>query len=471
MKLVNLFWVLLCCGSIQAQVSQLELLGHWRDPSIIGSAAYNNAFNECWGIWKDGREYAIIGSTYGTHFIDITDPRKPIEVAKVKGGTSGASVIHRDYDDIQCYLYAVCDEGSTSTLQIIDFSDLPNAVKVVYDSDALFTRSHNIYIDIPAAKLYTAAESGMSGRFALGLYDISEPTKPVLLGHYNRFGNISANHVHDVFARNDTAYLNCGYDGFAIMDFSNPVNPKSIYTLGPTEYPHSGYNHSGWLSPDGSKYLMADENHGSPLKLFDMSSKDAIRITSFLGVQKNNDEIPHNPLVSCDYAYVAYYYDGLQVYDIRDVNNPQRVAYYPTCSIPNRRSYEGAWGTYPYFPSGNIAVADMQDGLFVVKGVETPCNVVQSCSTISSTDRKESMGTSVRIYPNPTNQMLQIETSLHVSDAVCVDMLGKKYTVDIPSGQVSVRTVDLQLIPPGSYWFIVTSTSGSFHKQMIHIFP
>ena len=59
----------------------------------------------------------------------------------------GGGVIHRDYHDFSGYLYIVCDEGSSSTLQIIDITNLPNSVNTVYDSDILFTRAHNIFID------------------------------------------------------------------------------------------------------------------------------------------------------------------------------------------------------------------------------------------------------------------------------------------------------------------------------------
>ena len=44
-------------------------------------------------------------------------------------------------------IYIVCDEGNSSTLQIIDISNLPNSVTTVYDSDSLFQKSHNIFID------------------------------------------------------------------------------------------------------------------------------------------------------------------------------------------------------------------------------------------------------------------------------------------------------------------------------------
>lgn len=400
---------LICFNTTCAQPKKLKLLGHWRDSSVVGSTIYDNAFNEAWGFWVNGKEYGVIGSTSGTHIIDVTDPENIFERILIPGASNGPHVIHRDYDDYACYLYAVCDEGQSS-LQIIDISQLPDTAFVVYDSKEFMIRVHNIFIDIPKARLYTCAEAGPNGFFALGIYDISNPAKPVFVGHYNQFGDITASHVHDAYVRNDTAYLNCGPNGLAIMDFSDPGNPQAILTLKPNEYPHAGYNHSGWLTPDGFTYIMADENHGLPLKVFDLHDIRNGKVVSTLFASKDTLIcIPHNPLVSCDYAYVSYYYDGLQVYNIKDPEHPVLEAFYPTSTLPNLRSYKGSWGNYPYLPSGNIVVADMQNGLFVVEGVEKPCNIVYSCRQSTSV-KNDLHSKEFQYYPNPADETLIIKT-------------------------------------------------------------
>ncbi|MBK7232595.1 MAG: choice-of-anchor B family protein [Saprospiraceae bacterium] len=451
MKYCFFFFTLLSFFKINCQAVQLELLGRWRDPDVLGSSAYNNAFNEVYGAWVNNREYAIIGSTYGTHFIDVTNPTDPKEVYRVKGGSSGTHIIHRDYRTYQCYLYAVCDEGSLSTLQIMDLSYLPDSVHMVYDTNSLFVRSHNIYIDVPKARLYTSAETGIDGRYALGLYDISNPTQPKLLGHYSQFGNIEAGHVHDCYVINDTAYLNCGNDGFAVMDFSNYLAPKSLYTLTPTEYPFAGYNHSGWLTPDGSKYVMADETHGSPMKLIHFGDWSEIKITSLMGVVRDDKEIPHNPLVSCDYAYVSYYYDGLQVYDITKPNMAERKYYYPTSLLPNIKSYEGAWGVYPFLPSGNILVADMQRGLFVVKGVEKACNVVKTCQTISGQNDKSSESSDILIHPNPSQDQLNVSSKNPIKAIEIFTLTGQKIYSQMGYFNNGLNEINTQTLANGIY--------------------
>ncbi len=463
----NKLIVIICCFTLvcaNSQVKKLNLLGHWRDPNVVGSSAYDNAFNEAWGFWVNGHEYGVIGSTSGTHIIDVTDPKNLFERYLIKGAFNGPDVIHRDYDDYRCYLYAVCDEGSSS-LQIIDISNLPDTAIVVYDSREFMTRVHNIFIDIPKARLYTCAEDGKDGFFALGLYDIIDPEKPKFIGHYNKFGDITAAHVHDAYARNDTVYLNCGPSGFAIMDFHDPSNPKPILTLKPNEYPNSGYNHSGWLTPNGKTYVMADENHGLPLKVFDLTDIVNGKVVSLLYPAKDTAiAIPHNPLVSCNYAYVSYYYDGLQVYNIKNPSKPVLEAFYPTSNLRNNLSYKGSWGNYPYLPSGNIVIADMQNGLFVVEGVEKPCNSVYSCNPVGTSDG--SIHKELRIYPNPASNTIHITTDvmLDFQQYQIFDARGSLIESKQLKESGPDTNINLDGLPIGFYWLKLTTKD---HQQFV----
>ncbi|MCP4121267.1 MAG: choice-of-anchor B family protein [Bacteroidetes bacterium] len=346
------------------------LLGTWSDAELVGSNTYNNIYNEVWGIHYGGREYAVVGSTAGTHFIDVTNPATAFEAHFVAGAESGGHIIHRDFHDQNGYLYAVADEGNSS-LQIIDFRGLPDAIDVVYDSDALMSRSHNIFIE--GNTLYAfATYNGLGGSYAMRLYDISNPVLPVFVAEYNKFGDLTAGHVHDAYVRNNIAFLNCGGDGMAIVDFTNRLSPLTLFTL--KSYPHQGYNHSGWLTDDGNYYYMADETHAADLKVMDVSDPcNATVIDTFNAEVSNIWSITHNQIVACDYLYTSYYYEGLQIFDISDPTDPQKILYYDTYTGPDQQYYKGAWGVYPLLPSGNILVSDMQSGLFIVEGPGDNC--------------------------------------------------------------------------------------------------
>ena len=385
------------------------LLYNWQDTTLVGSWAYNNTYNECWGLEVNGSEIAIIGSTDGTHFFDVTDPANATQVAYVAGAYQGGGVIHRDYHDFQGYLYVVCDEGSSSTLQIIDISTLPDSVTTVYDSNALLTKSHNIYIDTATAKLYACASNT-----AMDVYDLHTPTAPELIYSYNGVG-----HVHDAFVRNDSAYLNCGNDGFRIFDFST-VNqmgdqPTLLGTL--TSYPDAGYNHSGWLSDDGTVYAMQDENHGYDVKLLDVSDFNNISVLSTFSSGVDPQSMAHNGIIKGDKLYIPYYHDGLRVFDISDPTNPVQTWEYDTYAPSSHASYKGAWGVYPYLPSGNIIVSDMQTGLYIIDITSATTHIIETA--ISN-----------NIYPNPVNNHFTIKNNkadnLKLFNSLGTEVMNKK---------------------------------------------
>ena len=385
----KLFYTLiysLILTNIQAQQTA-TLLYNWQDTSLVGSWAYDNTYNECWGLVVNDREFAIIGSTAGTHFFDITDPTNSLEVAFVEGGYTGGGVIHRDYHDFSGYLYIVCDEGNSSTLQIVDITNLPNSVNTVYDSNALFTKSHNIYIDTATAKLYACASNS-----AMDVYDLNIRTNPTLIYSYNGVG-----HVHDAFVRNDSAYLNCGNDGLRVFDFSN-VNqwgdqPTLLGSL--TSYPDAGYNHSGWLNNDGTIYIMQDENHGYDVKILNVSDLNNITVLSTFNSGVDPNSMAHNGIIKDNLVYVPYYHDGLRVFDISDPNNPMQTWKYDTYLPDNHNSYKGAWGVYPYLPSQNIIISDMQTGLYIIKLENSNTNIIK-------------INVENDIYPNPATNKFTI---------------------------------------------------------------
>jgi choice-of-anchor B domain-containing protein len=347
-----------------------------------------------------GVEYGVIGSTMGTHFIDIsTNPSNTTEKSFIAGTYQGVGVIHRDYFSYKNYLYAVCDEGAgTSTLQIMDFSTLPDSVHLAYNSLQLFSGSHDIFIDTVAARMYVCISRKTNAFYALEIYDIQQPTQPVLLGSYNSWSGTPIGHVHDCYVKNNIAYLHCGYDGFHIVDFTNPTSPVLLGSL--TVYPFSGYNHSGWMANDGIHYYMADEDHSYPMKVLDVSDPSDIKVVkNFDAGSTNPYSIPHNQMVKGDYLYVSYYYDGLQIYDIKNPADPIRVCEYDTYPSPHNPSYEGAWGVYPYLPSGKILVIDMQTGLYTL---DIPTTI-----KVEDTHKTES---GISVFSQPFEKSIHIQS-------------------------------------------------------------
>tara|TARA_B110000027_G_C16081461_1_gene283829 strand:+ start:136 stop:1353 length:1218 start_codon:yes stop_codon:yes gene_type:complete len=327
----------------------VNLLFHWDDPTIPAEPIYNLNYNEVWGVAINEREYAIIGSTIGTHIFDVTDPINSTQVEFIPGASG--QVIHRDYHDYQGYLYIVCDEGP-GTLQIANLNQLPDSATVVYDSNNLFSRTHNIFIDTLNGILYNTDG---------GLYSLENPEDPIEIVDLN-IGSLF-DHGHDLYVRNDTAFWHSGPTGLHIYDFSlDMVNPTFLGSFSLGEY-----NHSGWLNNEGNIYVFAEETFNTDVQICDVSDLANINIISSVNSGGGSNSIPHNVIIKDDYLYISYYHDGLYIFDISDPVNPSLVGFYdtePGPSIPY--SWHGAWGVYPFLPSGNILVSDTRHGLFIM---------------------------------------------------------------------------------------------------------
>lgn len=464
-----------------AQVEEGNLLGRWSDPSLVGSNAYDNTYNEIWGVARGGKEYAVLGSTAGTHFIDVTDPSNPTEAFFIAGNDNGGIIIHRDYHDYGDYLYMVADEGN-STLQILDLSHLPDSLPVVYDSNELFRQAHNIFIDSTQSMLYCfATKGGPQSYSALRLYYIEDPLNPEFVGEFNEFGGLSAGHVHDGFVRDGIAFLNCGNDGFALVDFTIPTAPitKSILTT----YQQQGYNHSGWLSESCDYYYMADESHNRDIKVVDVRNPCEVQVTStFDEGTPVSGTIPHNQVVACNYLYVSYYYNGLQVYDISNPAQPERVMHYDTSPLPLRNSYEGAWGVYPFLPSGNILVSDMQEGLFIIEAIDSGCNSTAatpdgvcevSCDATPTSDIDQNVE-SVNLAPLPAQQFIEVKLTLKQSqrnvNIDIIDINGRQIerlgTYDFHASQNQL-SLDLPNLAKGLYLLQFSNADLQFTEKLI----
>ncbi|MEZ4985084.1 MAG: T9SS type A sorting domain-containing protein [Saprospiraceae bacterium] len=67
-------------------------------------------------------------------------------------------------------------------------------------------------------------------------------------------------------------------------------------------------------------------------------------------------------------CFLSYYHDGVVVYDISNPTDVTLHAYYDTeTTNTNYSGYQGAWGVYPFLPSGKIIASDVLNGLFVLE--------------------------------------------------------------------------------------------------------
>lgn len=364
-KLFTLIGLIASVNYVQGQISQnISLLSNWSDPAVVAEPTYSAKYNGCFG-WTapDGKEYAIIGSTSGTYFVEITDPANPVLRDYVPGRRGNC--IWREFKTYQNYCYMVSDDSPPNSFQIADLSYLPDSVHLVHNSNTIFERAHTIYVD--GDKLYAGSVTKADNTYyGMAVYSLANPANPTLLRNIEQ-DHPGAGTIHDMFVRNDTVYASAGYGGLFIYKFNASTGFTLLQSL--TTYSEQGYNHSSSLTSDGQTLIMTDEvPAGLGVKAVDVSNLSNISVSSTF--RSTPGATAHNPYnIGNNRTVIAYYMDGVQIFDISNPQNPVRTGYYDTypdngSSYPNP-AYKGAWGAYVDFPSGTIIVSDMQYGLFM----------------------------------------------------------------------------------------------------------
>ena len=360
-----LFVFLLQSTIVSAQSKNIAFLDNWQDTSLISNSSqvrYSGLFT----FSKEAEEYAVIGTTEGASFLQLLENNELLFIDNIEGRYVSTQAITREYNYYQNYIYAIGDEGDAS-LQIIDVSYLPDSVKLIKEiQDERVGKAHTIHIDSVNALLYLCSVTPIVNGQALGLvplrvFSLEDPLEPLLL--WEGFEELAE--VHDMELREQIAILNCGYDGIRVYDFSNPIAP--IYLSNLEFYQNQGYNHQGSLSPDKRTYVFADETPGTRVKKCAVSSNYDLQIQHNFGVPDSPyPKTPHNIYITNNLAYVAYYNDGLKIYDLR-TNPPIEIAAYDThVDLPgNTFSMWGAWGVSANLKSKRVVVSDRISGLFL----------------------------------------------------------------------------------------------------------
>lgn len=328
--------VLVAASSLEAQNTTLR--------SHLDSYS---SYNDIWGYHDpvSHREIAILGTFSGTSFVETTNPASPVEL-KFIARSSSTWADHRTY---QQYAYIVTEGGGG--LQIVDLSDLDN-IQLVATSTASFQSAHNIHIDEGAGLAYIpGANTGMP---VLHLANPTAPTEPY---------NYTFNYCHDAYAFQGIGLLSEIYAGdLRIVDTSNL--PGSGFTNRGNYGTPGNFTHNAWGNADNTIAVTTDEVTGGKLAVWDISSPASATLLS--QYTDNPSAIIHNALIQDNIAHISYYTEGYVAVDISDPSSPVKLGQYDTYPGPSG-GFNGAWGVYPFQPSGVIYVSDIGTGLYVLE--------------------------------------------------------------------------------------------------------
>lgn len=423
--------------------------------------------SDCWGfVTKSGREIAIMGKANGHGFVDITDPTNPVVI----GFIGSASSFWHDVKVVGDYAYAVNEGGNG--IQVIDISDADNGnIRLVRNvTQGGHSTTHNIIANEDSGWLYICGANVANG--GLVAVDISDPENPTFAGQW------SNRYVHDAqvvtmtqgpFAGREIAFCFNGEFGIDILDVTNKSN---ITRLGGGTYPLLRYCHQGWISEDEQWLYVNDElDEGSTVsvtttrvfRIYDPNytgpaqNEPSLTNPVFVGTFTTGiTAVDHNLYIDEGVIFQANYQSGLRVFDAtQNPASPTEIAFFDTFPQSDQARFNGAWSVYPFFPSGNIIVSDIESGLFVFRldvGPSANSILLDVASVPSQANPQQPITITATATPNNTSisgEGVRLAYTVGDSDEIEIPMTPtenlNEFQATIP-GQDCFQTIGVRVI-------------------------
>jgi choice-of-anchor B domain-containing protein len=342
--------------------------------------------NDIWG-WEDpetGHEYALVGLSNQTSFVDVTDPENPVYLGRLLLTDTARPNVWRDMKVYKDHAFIVADGANQHGMQVFDLRQLRDydgtpaefEMTAYYDNIA---SAHNIVINEETGFAYSVGSSSGGETCGGGLHmiDIREPANPTFAGCFadGNSGRRGTGYSHDaqcvVYRGPDADYagheicLGSNETALSISDVTDKSNPVSIAIA---SYPNVAYAHQGWLTDDHRFFYMNDEGdepqglvEGTRTLVWDLEDLDEPQLVA--EHIATTTETDHNLYVKGDLMYQSNYGAGFRVLDVSNRADPVEVAYFDTSPAEGG----GSWSNYPYFKSGTLIVTDMASGLFILR--------------------------------------------------------------------------------------------------------
>ncbi len=430
-----------------------------------------------WGFvdQNDGREYAVIGLGNGTGVVDVTDPVNPRQVVTIPGNSSPwrEVKIYQSFDAgsnrFRAFSY-ITTEAPNSGLQVIDLSGLPaTAALVTTLSDT--GSQHTAYISnidyatnmaLPGAEAFLYLAGSDIGSGAWRVYSLANPAQPQFIAA----APSGTEYVHDATSLliTDARAAQCGvghnpcevYVDFNenTVDLWDVTDKAAPIQLSSTTYSDASYTHSGWPTADQRHIFVHDETEelfrGLFTQIYTMNVDDLRNpfiVGSYQGPDTTTD---HNGYTKGSFLYVSHYRRGLVVFDVSDPEELLEVASFDTFLAPanNSAGTDGAWGVYPFFPSGTVVISDISNGLFVLR--DHAATLAQNAGRIAYA------GTTAQVAENGADARVIVRRNGGTAGAVSIDFAttdlsataGNDYTttngtLNWASGDMTDRTITI----------------------------
>jgi len=353
--------------------------------------------NDIWG-WTDpqtGKEYALVGLTNGTEFVDVSNPMQPVLLGKLP--TQTVATVWRDIKVYQNHAFIV-SEARNHGMQVFDLTHLRGLsgdASRTFEADAHYdgvTNVHNIVINEDSGFAYAVGAGSKSGLPAecgapgFHVINIQDPMNPTFAGCFSDASKdtgpvVAPGYTHDAQCINydgpDPDYRGreiCVGSNEDVVTFFDVSDKSRVRIISMAEYPSDAYTHQNWFTED-RRFVLAndelDEQNGfvatQRTMIFNVEDLDS---PEFVGVYDSGlTTIDHNLYIHGNRAYESNYQSGLRILDLSGIASGtlREVGYFDTYPQSTEIGFAGQWSNYPYFESGIVVANDSNNGLFVLR--------------------------------------------------------------------------------------------------------
>ncbi|HSH03838.1 MAG TPA: choice-of-anchor B family protein [Anaerolineae bacterium] len=432
--------------------------------------------NDIWG-WTDplsNREFAIMGRTDRTVFVEVTDPINPVYIGYLPTEGTGSSA----WRDIKVYQHyaLIVSELSGHGLQIFDLTKLLTATPpTTFTKDAHyggFGNAHNVIVNEDTGYAYVAASNTCNN--GLHMININQPLNPQPAGCVDTIQYIGdaqcviyngrdVQHIGKeiCFATNRP---NVTVNALAIIDVTNKGNPQ---LLSQTFYANGNFVHQNWLTEDHAYILLSDRldefnrDHSTRTRIFDLTDLDSVPAPAIY--DGPTEAIDHNLYTKGHSLYAANYRAGLEITDLSNIatNNLTQIGNFDVYPADNISQTNGAWSNYPYFQSDIVVVSHIEQGLFILQPTLPPdfnLNTKDVAIDVCNTDSGQSYFSLDDIYGYTGNVTINV-AGIPAGATGSFD----NNSPTVPGG--ATLTVNNTSAALGNYLLTITATDGSITSQ------
>ncbi|MCA9733669.1 MAG: T9SS type A sorting domain-containing protein [Deferribacteres bacterium] len=332
------------------------------------SYGYNNH------IALNGNHLYLADASYGEIYIfDITDVENPQElnkterVAQIGSMKIGENYLYvarvNNYSDYftGLQILSLDDPANPTQASFIATPEVLSSLKISEEKKEAYFGGYNVFIlDItdksnPKIKTiiqtraqindFTIVDNYMftaMNEDGFGIYDITDPTAPEQVGHYNTAQLGSGQflgYARSVTIKDNYAFVAISYAGLVVLDIADKTNPKFVTRL--SEYGgHGMYRDGDYLYV--SKFVFGRY-------IVDISDPINTKIIA----DPEEFDIPGGLFVRDNYAYIAD--TTLHVFDVADKSNPVEIS----------STHTGVRGYIKIFGNRAYIASNEKDSLFI----------------------------------------------------------------------------------------------------------